>query len=320
MSEHPGLSFGPLLRQLRSRAQLTQEELAKAAKVSPRSISDLERGISRTARKGTALLLAEALGLAGPARELFVAVARGQGTAAEAGSLAAAARSLLAGRVSVTGGEAELARLVGAVIDSPYRGLSAFEDAGRGVLLRPRGGHHAGAGADVAAFGWRRGCWWCRAYRARASRRCCGRACCRGSARRGWRPQPGAALWPCLVFTPGPRAAGRAGAAGGLAGRDGRGRGAAGTGRRSGRVRAYRAPGRAGPAPWAGEDPGARRRTQPAAVGSGCCWWWTSSSSCSPSAPMRGNGGRSSPPCTRPRARGTGPTDSRGAGGAGRAS
>ena len=84
MSEHPGLSFGPLLRQLRSRAQLTQEELAKAAKVSPRSISDLERGISRTARKGTALLLAEALGLAGPARELFVAVARGQGTAAEA--------------------------------------------------------------------------------------------------------------------------------------------------------------------------------------------------------------------------------------------
>ena len=32
----------------------------------------------------------------------------------------------------------------------------------------------------------------------------------------------------------------------------------------------------------------------------GCCWWWTSSRSCSPSAPMRGSGGRSSPRWTRP--------------------
>ena len=74
----PGLSFAGLLQQLRDDAQLTQEELAEAASVSPRSVSDLERGVNRTARKDTALLLAGALGLAGPVRELFVAAARGK--------------------------------------------------------------------------------------------------------------------------------------------------------------------------------------------------------------------------------------------------
>ena len=62
----PGLSFAGLLRQLRDEAELTQEELAEAAGLSPRSVSDLERGINRTARLDTARLLAGALGLAGP--------------------------------------------------------------------------------------------------------------------------------------------------------------------------------------------------------------------------------------------------------------
>ncbi len=79
----PPLGFGGLLRQLRTQAQLTQEELAEAAGLSPRSVSDLERGISRTARKDTATLLAEALNLTGPVREVFVAAARGRAPAAE---------------------------------------------------------------------------------------------------------------------------------------------------------------------------------------------------------------------------------------------
>ena len=79
----PELSFAGLLRQLRAEARLTQEELAEAAGLSPRSVSDLERGINRTARKDTALLLAGALGLAGPVRALFVAAARGRAPAAE---------------------------------------------------------------------------------------------------------------------------------------------------------------------------------------------------------------------------------------------
>ena len=55
MAEGPALGFAGLLRQLRTEARLTQEELAEAAGLSPRSVSDLERGINRTAHKNTAV-------------------------------------------------------------------------------------------------------------------------------------------------------------------------------------------------------------------------------------------------------------------------
>ncbi|HEY2305047.1 MAG TPA: helix-turn-helix domain-containing protein [Streptosporangiaceae bacterium] len=61
------LSFAGLVRQLRAGAGLTQEELAQAAGLPVRTLSDLERGVSRTAHKDTAGRLAGALGLAGPA-------------------------------------------------------------------------------------------------------------------------------------------------------------------------------------------------------------------------------------------------------------
>jgi DNA-binding XRE family transcriptional regulator len=80
--EQAVLSFAGLLRRLRAKAGLTQEELAEAAGLSPRTVSDLERGINRTARKETAILLADALTLAGPARRSFVAAARGWASAA----------------------------------------------------------------------------------------------------------------------------------------------------------------------------------------------------------------------------------------------
>ena len=83
MAEQSVLEFAGVLRQLRAEARLTQEELAEAAGLSPRSVSDLERGINRTAHKETAELLAGALGLAGPARAVFVAAARGRAPAAE---------------------------------------------------------------------------------------------------------------------------------------------------------------------------------------------------------------------------------------------
>ena len=83
MAEQPGLGFAELLRQLRAEARLTQEELAEAAGLSPRSVSDLERGIHQTARKDTAGLLAGALGLAEPVRAAFVAAARGRAPVAE---------------------------------------------------------------------------------------------------------------------------------------------------------------------------------------------------------------------------------------------
>jgi transcriptional regulator with XRE-family HTH domain len=91
VTEQPSLSFAGLLRQLRGEAKLTQEELAKAAGLSPRAVSDLERGINRTARKDTAMLLAGALGLAGPVGVVFVEAARGRTSALDV--LAALGRS-----------------------------------------------------------------------------------------------------------------------------------------------------------------------------------------------------------------------------------
>jgi transcriptional regulator with XRE-family HTH domain len=81
VAEQSALSFAGLLRRLRAEAKLTQEELAAAAGVSSRSVSNLERGVNRTAHKDTALLLAGALGLDGQAGELFVAAARGKAPA-----------------------------------------------------------------------------------------------------------------------------------------------------------------------------------------------------------------------------------------------
>jgi len=46
MAEQATLDFAGLLRQLRAEARLTQEQLAEAASLSPRSVSDLERGMS----------------------------------------------------------------------------------------------------------------------------------------------------------------------------------------------------------------------------------------------------------------------------------
>ena len=78
MAEQATSGLAGLLRQLRAEAQLTQQELAKAAGVSPRAVSDLERGIHRTARQDTAVQLAGALGLAGRPRSVFLAAALGR--------------------------------------------------------------------------------------------------------------------------------------------------------------------------------------------------------------------------------------------------
>jgi tetratricopeptide (TPR) repeat protein/transcriptional regulator with XRE-family HTH domain len=110
VAEQAAPGFGGLLRRLRAEAGLTQEELAEAARLSPRSVSDLERGINRTARKDTARLLADALDLAGPARAEFEAAARGRVRAAGGPTVI---RALPRDVASFTGREAELADLAG---------------------------------------------------------------------------------------------------------------------------------------------------------------------------------------------------------------
>ena len=115
MAEQAGPGFGGLLRRVRAEAGLTQEELAAAARLSPRSVSDLERGINRTARKDTARLLADALGLTGPARAEFEAAASGRPIP---GGAAAATRTLPREVVSFTGRQRELGQLARAAAGS----------------------------------------------------------------------------------------------------------------------------------------------------------------------------------------------------------
>jgi tetratricopeptide (TPR) repeat protein/transcriptional regulator with XRE-family HTH domain len=114
VAEH--VTFAGLLRELRSGAQLTQEELAEASGVRPRSISDLERGVAVTPHRDTVRLLADALHLAGPAREGFEAAARGRPVTSGAGTAGAAAatRTLPRDIASFTGRQQELQELVDA--------------------------------------------------------------------------------------------------------------------------------------------------------------------------------------------------------------
>src|ERR1700751_3127017 len=118
MHTHGPPSFGGLLRQLRTQAQLSQEELAEAAALSPRTVSDLERGITHTAHKATAEQLADALKLAGQERASFIATARGRavtpirvGSPAQRSCLAGTARSA----ATLLGRDSELAMLTGFV-------------------------------------------------------------------------------------------------------------------------------------------------------------------------------------------------------------
>jgi predicted ATPase/class 3 adenylate cyclase/DNA-binding XRE family transcriptional regulator len=154
VAERAGLDFGGLLRQLRDDAALTQDELAEAAGVSQRAVSDLERGINRTARKDTALLLAGALGLDGPARESFVLAARGRVPAAEvlaAGQVRAggsAAGGMLRRDVPLAGRQGELGQLMGAgavtFLFTDIEGSTALvRRVGEGVYAQLLAAHHA---------------------------------------------------------------------------------------------------------------------------------------------------------------------------------
>src|SRR5215204_2428292 len=68
--------FGDLLRQHRTAAALSQEELAERAGVSVRALSDLERGVHRAPRLETVRMLAEALALGEDDRAHLLAMAR----------------------------------------------------------------------------------------------------------------------------------------------------------------------------------------------------------------------------------------------------
>ena len=112
----PPVRFAGVLRQLRAEAALTQEELAEAAGLNPRTISDLERGLATTPHKDTVRLLANALQLGGSARVEFEAAARGHTVPGRARGpgVATAPRTLPRDVASFTGRQDELAELADA--------------------------------------------------------------------------------------------------------------------------------------------------------------------------------------------------------------
>ena len=71
-----GEPFANRLRRLRREQGLTQQELADRSGISVRAISDLEREINLRPRRDTAGMLADGLGLTGPARASFLDTAR----------------------------------------------------------------------------------------------------------------------------------------------------------------------------------------------------------------------------------------------------
>ena len=115
MAEPPA-GFAGVLRRLRAGAALTQQELAEAAGMSPRTVSDLERGLATTPHKDTVRLLADALQLGGQARVEFEVAARGHAAPGRVGTgVAAATRTLPRDIASFTGRQHELDGLTDAV-------------------------------------------------------------------------------------------------------------------------------------------------------------------------------------------------------------
>jgi tetratricopeptide (TPR) repeat protein/transcriptional regulator with XRE-family HTH domain len=127
----PPVTFAALLRKLRAQARLTQEELAGATSLSPRSISDLERGIATTPRRDTIRLLADALHLKGQVRAEFEAIARGRAAPAcpetsvgtgDAAATVAATRTLPRDIASFIGRQLELDQLAEAAVGAGHPG------------------------------------------------------------------------------------------------------------------------------------------------------------------------------------------------------
>src|SRR3954468_13703471 len=105
-------TFADLLRQLRTAAALSQEELAERAGVSLRGLSDLERGVRRTPHLTTVRLLADALALNPEDRQALLAAARPETVAETTGAPQAPTGSLPLPLTALLGREQDLAELI----------------------------------------------------------------------------------------------------------------------------------------------------------------------------------------------------------------
>jgi transcriptional regulator with XRE-family HTH domain/tetratricopeptide (TPR) repeat protein len=143
MAEPSDLSFAGLLKQERTGARMTQHDLAEAAGLSERAVSDLERGLVRKPRKETVSLLADALGLEGAGRDAFESAARGHGPAGVGAAAGNGSREARGAGGPVADPRTWLARVVAALDEL---GVSAA----RAMVAKWR----AGPGLDDAWLAW----------------------------------------------------------------------------------------------------------------------------------------------------------------------
>ncbi len=147
-------TFADLLRQLRTAAALSQEELAERAGLSPRGISDLERGVRRAPHLSTVRLLADALALGPGDREALLAAAR-PGTVPEPnGAPLAPAVPLPLPLTSLLGREQDLADLIALLGQRSVRlvTLTGAGGSGKTRLALEVAARLQGAFADGAVF------------------------------------------------------------------------------------------------------------------------------------------------------------------------
>lgn len=128
-------AFGALLKQYRGAAGLSQEQLAEQARISARTISDMERGLGHIPRPTTIQLLAAALQLSEDARAAFVIAARRQDAAPHAGAgtiLDHHAHNLPAQLTPLLGRERDVAAVVRTLRQDGVRLLTLIGPAGVG--------------------------------------------------------------------------------------------------------------------------------------------------------------------------------------------
>jgi len=130
MRDAQAVAFADLLKQYRSRARLSQEELAERAGLSVRAISDLERGLKQRPRTATVRLLLEALGLSKPDQAAFEAAAHGEASPAETGP--ARAHNLPPQLTSFVGRTNELVMVVELLLRPDVRLLTLTGAGGAG--------------------------------------------------------------------------------------------------------------------------------------------------------------------------------------------
>jgi transcriptional regulator with XRE-family HTH domain len=104
--------FGECLRHLRASAALTQEDLAERAGLSPRGISDLERGARRAPHLATVRMIADALDLGPADRQALLAAARPHQPPVAQGGREASPAPLPVPLTPLVGREREIAAVV----------------------------------------------------------------------------------------------------------------------------------------------------------------------------------------------------------------